>query len=578
MGAGVLLHIMIKSKNGLLERREITLVTDEIIEFARNKVESPDYKTFFNSKFDDDVWKLDRQSNKINIRFSYRNNEIKEICNKSNIDYKRFINELKCIAALRIGTCNINDLRGFVRYTLDEFVASEGFNILSEPQNKNHGHPLMHYLEFIKTLPYVDDEYLNLCKKTLNRIRIENNENKKERIHPCVLNEFQSYFILNDILDNFWKNCTNKELKYFYYPLYLFWKITTILPMRVTEFCVTPYNCLRKDGELFYLTIRRSHLKGSSSLVPKIHYYQIEKDYDEYEYEIPKWMYNLINEYKELTMEYKHLYNLLFSTEYMLEMNREPLWTANSNKVFSSLELADLLKDFYKKIVCYKYGYSIVSEKILKERYKNDDGSYEMSNDEIMLVQSKHTRHLAMINLIMRGCNPVMIREFAGHADELTSANYYGNVSKTVRCATKYLYDKAKNRRSSEKGFIQQDYEENPFALLINKENDYIVVDNGKCFSEKFIRGNYYDCGTVDGNCFSCKYFIPDTINDHQEQALMIDHEMDFLMKMLESNTINKRIEEFQVRSQLLESNIANYANQCWQELMEEDNGSETKV
>ena len=34
----------------------------------------------------------------------------------------------------------------------------------------------------------------------------------------------------------------------------------------------------------------------------------------------------------------------------------------------------------------------------------------------------------------------MIVKEFAGQADERISANYYGNVTKTARCITKILY------------------------------------------------------------------------------------------------------------------------------------------
>ena len=570
-----MLYITLKSKSGLIERKELEEITEGTISFAKEKLLSEEYQESLNGTFEDDIWKMNNQNITVFLRFNYKKDELQKICTNRGIDYAQFIVYLKTIIALRIGTCHIDSLRGSVKYTIDEFCRSDGFTKLTSPENKQHGQLLVHYLDFIVLLPFCNEEYIKLCKKTLNAIRIENIELKRERKHPCVLNEFKSYFILSDVLDEFWR-IGNETLKNFYYPFYLFWKITTILPMRVTEFCVTPYNCLRREGNICYLKIRRSHLKGSSSIIPKVHYYQIDKDYDTYEYEIPQWMYEIINKYRILTKGYNHPYNLLFSVDFALSIPGKELWTANHEKPFSSLELADMLKDFYINVLCGEYGYSVISEDALKKRYMNEDGSYEMAGDEIMIVKSKHTRHLAMINLIMRGCNPVMIREFAGHAGEMTSANYYGNVSKTVRCTTKYLYDKSKNRRSLEKGFIQQETEENPLSLMINEQEPFVNVDNGKCYSKRFLSGDIYDCGSVGGQCISCRYFIPDKLNSTGNNAELIDKEMDYIIKLLSSETIDNHITEFHLKSQLLESHITNYATQCWREYMEVEDGKET--
>ena len=575
-----LLQISISSKDGLERRMPLRELTDDIRELARKKYDTGYSQAILSPAFDADVWKLNNQVRTIILDFDYRRNEVIECVNGDpDIIVEQFIEDLKTIIALRIGTCDGVALRSAIRYSINCFIESEGYKKAVELPNPSSLSMVAYLVEFLMVLPYVSPEFLSEAKKKLAEVRFKMADFKRGVKPACTLNEFKSYFKLDDALDIFLDEYENTTLGQYFMPFIIFWKVTTILPMRVTEFCVTPYNCIRQDKDLYYLTIRRSRLKGSSSLSPKIHYYTINKDYDEYEYEIPKWLYDMIHKFQLATKNYAHPYGLLLSCEYTINCNIGHI-KATAEKVFGTDQMGILIKDFYSMFLVKKMGMTLVDEKTLENRYLDiTDGSYEMFDDEIMMLKAKHTRHLAMINLIMRGCNPMMIREFAGHADEVTSAHYYGNVSKTVRCATKILYDKVKNRRRGniDAGSVT---EINPLSLLVDTSNTYIEVDHGKCYSPAFLEGNLHDCGNVDGNCDVCRYFIANKENtDIQDNEAFVDKELEYLMKLLKSENLEKKMLEFQMKTQQLESDMANLSAQYWKELMRgEKDGKKEKV
>ena len=216
-----------------------------------------------------------------------------------------------------------------------------------------------------------------------------------------------------------------------------------------------------------------------------------------------------------------------------------------------------------------------MDEAILKKRYVDEeDGSYQLYEQEIMKILPKHTRHLAMINLILRGCNPVMIKEFAGHTNEATSAHYYGNITKTVRCVTKIMYDKNKNRAIKNK--LSNVTESHPLSLLIDEKEEFLKVDEGKCYSQEFIRGSITDCQVCGGNCRNCRYLIPDKKDSYINSDVDIDAEMDYLFEMLKDKDIDDRLTEFQLRMQNLQKEIADFANRLWME--EKENAEKKKV
>ena len=95
------------------------------------------------------------------------------------------------------------------------------------------------------------------------------------------LADFKSYLRFNEVIDAFWL-CADAPQKLFYFPLYFWWKLTAILPLRPMELLLTPRDCLRVCNEESILTVRRSKLKGNFNKVD----YRIANDYMLKEYTI----------------------------------------------------------------------------------------------------------------------------------------------------------------------------------------------------------------------------------------------------------------------------------------------------
>lgn len=554
-------------KSGFLIKEPICCIGDSELVEAQKKYQDAKNKGIIISDYSSNNWILSDQRSKINIIFDRNINELKNIRKSDAPSVDHILDNLKIFFLLRFGTCSLLTLKDFVYFTLKEIEESNFFEACKITPLCSNAAQIMYYIEFIRLICPEKKEYISECERKLSISRKLNAESKKGDKHPCELNEFQSYFRFDELLRDWWTNCKEEEKRY-YYPLYLFWIITTILPMRVTEFCLTPYNCIRNDDGRYYLTIRRSRLKGGYNDDIKIHYYSIEEDYNRFEYEIPEWLYNEINYYKTISQGYDRSYELLFSMEFLYKNKKNSIGAKSDDRVFDREVLGDILNDFYVSVVNKKY--KTINEECLMDRYMDEQyGLYQMEENEIMKVLPKHTRHLSMINLIMRGCNPMMIKEFAGHSKETTSCNYYGNVSKTVRCATKTLYDKSKSIQKKTASVK----EVNPLALMINKEDDFMEVDEGRCYSKNFINGDPTDCTVCGGVCINCRYCVPNK-KDHIFKDIncdQLDEELVYLMKMLSTSDIEDKLEEYQIRMQRLERDLGNYAERYFKFLVEED-------
>ena len=112
---------------------------------------------------------------------------------------------------------------------------------------------------------FVDSRIYNKCNQIsefFSLLKVDN-ESKLEQVFSALealtdefreyypsdqrtLASFESYFKFNDIVKHFWEESTSLNEKLFYFPVYLWWNLSGVLPMRPREFVLTPRNCLKK--------------------------------------------------------------------------------------------------------------------------------------------------------------------------------------------------------------------------------------------------------------------------------------------------------------------------------------------
>ena len=559
------------SNNGVIVSKVVTCLDDTIKQAALEKYDEYRKSGVCLSAYDDKIWALTNHRDKYYFTFSFQEVSLSGLFVKSHMSYDKFIDYLKVYVVLLIGRCSLDFLREFISFTIKETLSSEFYSKGVDIAYKDNASLISYYYELVKLISPESVEYLEvLTKAKINAVRTK--KDSKNNDQPCMLAEFQSYFLFDECITKYWFNAPT-ESKYFYFPLLLFWELTTILPLRVMEFCLTPFDCLStKDGN-YYITIRRTTLKGNNGSYRVIkHYYEIERDYKLYTYQINSKLYDLFNEYAHASSGFHRNYNLLFSLDFMQKYNPSlHKRDYDEDSIFDVEALNKLLSAFYNNVLIKEYGLSLVTETDLKERYvgMNDD-SYGILTGEIMKIQAKHTRHLAMINLVYNGCNPIIIKEFAGQADERISANYYGNVAKAARCITKILYDQSKGRDIQKK--ILSSYSRSPLSLFIDESSEYVPLDIGKCYSDRFIKDDYSDCEKCGLECTSCEFFIPDRNADIRLNEDDIDEEMRLISTIIKRDDIDLKLTEYQTKYHNFQQKLGRYIEQTRRDL---DNGSE---
>ena len=299
--------------------------------------------------------------------------------------------------------------------------------------------------------------------------------------HQRKLAHYQSYLRLSDILQKFWASATEKE-RIFYFPVWFWYNITGVLPLRPTECVLTPRNCIREMHGKYYITVRRTKLKGKRQSSK----YSIASDYDLKEYPITNHLAKNIQFYLSATQDiYTSDIDVLFCKSSQFE-SIAPSCENDHHYTYSNLN--QCLSYFYRDVIVRKYGYNIVS------------GHDNLLDYEIEKINLGDTRHIAMISLAISGSSPTICKELAGHDSIVISAHYYTNLTEFLDVLGYERYREIKSTMSKAHG-----------ASI----STCYPVEKGYCQCEQVWGGDYSPCVSavntdgIPGSCTVCRWYMP---------------------------------------------------------------------
>lgn len=435
--------------------------------------------------FEDKTWQTTDEYSNVGLHFNFNEySYMKYYYPMLNIPFHNFIEYVKVFIIYSMGKCilhtlqNIlNDLKKIIKMDPEEIYAINPELKINYPNYLIDFFTILPKLndsDFIDNITYALDEYLVM--------RYSNNVSSQRN-----LVSFDSYFLFNDIITDYWNSNISNEIRLFYYPLYLFWQITAIIPLRPREFILTPRDCLIKKDDGFYLKLRRNKIKGSDKRIT----YKIEDDYTITTYKIPNKLADKIQKYISFTNEFEHTeLETLFVTD--MHFKHWGQKKHSNSRYFTYVNLNTLMRYFYKDIICGTYKFNIVYDKI-------------PGKNEINYIHLGDTRHIALINIIAEGNSVVTAMMLAGHNDVNTSAHYYSNISNLIECKTYRQY------RHILEGKVT--YQVSKYKPTFNISEYKRLDDGGKCFSNEFRNGNISDCMNSSGPsgeigyCPNCKYY-----------------------------------------------------------------------
>lgn len=508
---------LIENEESIYYQSVLKKITNKEINEAKQIFEKYKEQGVIMSDYEDDAWKV---SNEVfTTTISVNINEVDAAKNLKIISVKELKNIIKVYIVFLLGTTGLNELRNLAVGIRKVLIATKYFSKYPENDECLKDYKIQTFLQLI---PELEEQYFVECDYYHGQ-----GENRR------TLAEYQSYFIFNDIINEYFPSAPQKE-KERYFPVFIWWKITTVLPLRATETLVIPYDCVTYKNEKYYIKVRRSKLKGSDT---EIRHYNVKQDYKIYEYETTKEIADMVAEYKDLCKKYKkpnsdallssEMFYETYSKEYNYGMKKD-------EKYITRAHMARLLRNFYNQVIGKKYNYQILN-KVDMDTVDEHGELRSLADNEIVQISLGDTRHIAIQNMMLNGCNILLANEITAHNEINTIFHYAGNLKNLVKCKA-YSLNK-KNKREEMMDFCSKK-ETNRVDNILNPIQgiSYVNVENGRCYSPNMVdHDNPKDCYVTAGDCECCKYYRCENVKKTKDITKLYEIELENRIKRLDT-------------------------------------------
>ncbi|MBI5994908.1 hypothetical protein [Clostridium perfringens] len=540
---------------------ETPIVSEEFIRFNIEDIE--EYKKLFNSykgrgvineetEFDNNTWSVNNATYNFSIQFNFSEVVYKKMqATKGSMQsFEDFIVSLKAFTLYsfsEVGTRRMKEylsqFKKLFHHTifLSQDIVDDGF-FTKNATLWRAIYPLSLYLNFNEDFLY-NDELLENINEYYNFKLNEYIREEYERQHGIsrtakvrrLLPLYSTMFKFDDIINDFIQTSYGDERE-MYFPIILWWKITTIIPLRATEFSITPLNCIgaRDSKGRNVITLYRTVAKGARTMA----LHTFDEKYKKYEFPVTEEIVGLINEYKDMVKNYdieedfygngcagaierKQLLSMRSHFKFIDIGSFSVLDRSKNIDTFTTNQFNSLIKRFMKDIVWGKYKIQVTSKKRLYVDFE-DDLETNFSNS-MQTINMMDTRHFAIMNLVHLGYSPSTIQRIVGH-DKISSSFAYSDHQEVftdcyvMSIAKKKAFDK----NSEFKNIILDmsfesvfgEYESNGhrrYNMLKYKntspENKIkATLDEGYCVYDK---DDMLPCKLLLGNHRRCKFFVP---------------------------------------------------------------------
>lgn len=442
--------------------------------------------------FDDSTWHMTDEYAGYGIDFEIDPSKAKESLDMLGVTASDLSIYMKYFVVFRLGLLSLGAFRSIV-HQIKAIIYLPSDRSIRNVSALGEGAKCSELIDFFSGIPVTGETaqlYIDGISDELEALNDEEMLAETSNDGRRRLATFESYFLFEEILNDFWRNCTNEHEKAFYYPVYLWWKITAVVPTRPKEFVVTPRDCLHKTSSGWQLTLRKSIIKGAT----KRKGYKISRDFAEHKYLITDELADSIQEYMQITKDYPRtdIDTLFIPDPHYMEWGYS---RKINSRYYTYINLYTALKYFYSRIIVEKYGYVIVP------KTKN-----VLDDNEIQFITLGDTRHISMISMIIEGASPVTAMLMAGHSSVDTSAHYLGNISTLVECRT---MKEVKRLAAGAESFSLSHYNRSSMQMA-----DFTALGgNARCYSPLFARDDYSDCEKVAGPhgeigwCEKCPFY-----------------------------------------------------------------------
>lgn len=419
----------------ILKNIDIQLVKEETVDLSNIKetlktrlensglLQTKSTKYTSDATFESDIWILKQDLNQVycNLDMEFLNDmkRFNHMSNESIIVFKCWLsrkildgestgklrNALTSVESIikLTNNFNLNDIENNTGNSIATFLAS-----YKGKTKKDKADEILDYIYYLDELDIAEDGHYKALESILTQsYDREDKARKLPSENEMLLFDFYlKYFYEED-------KKFDENIKMFYMPLLIWWKLTTIIPIRPSELCSEmKRDCLIKEDEKYYILINRVKVNNSNKgVVRKSRIPLLNK------IEVTKEIYDLIDLYIRKTNGYGKS-DTLFSYRALCAFRKNiainnaneygyitmPEVQKNDEDNFSVNVLGPLLDNFHKQILSKSYGLNI--------------------NDNIDLGD---TRHLAFTSLLLQGVSPIEIAMLGGHTSLSSQDHYQGH-------------------------------------------------------------------------------------------------------------------------------------------------------
>ncbi|MEZ2649682.1 integrase [Bacillus wiedmannii] len=396
------------------ESIEIAELSDEAfelefsIELAIENLKSIEINRFSEFDFNNNLWQLYDEERDIMMYFRFNRLE-EELQGKQLNQLKTLTVVMKCWVASLLVQYHFRTVYTNFKYVLDELITTECFrkhlldDFIEKMKLKGDRTQSLLASALLNFFNYYDNfegamEYLNFLSTIPS-------SKPKTRTIPTVKDCLKFAWILND----FYTKSNNTDWKYVYfYPVRIWWHLTTVIPIRIGEFLLLRRDCVDNEGNQYYLYLSRIKNKKSAGKRQKVE-----------RIEISHKLYNMVKEYIELTEEYGYSKTLLSYRAYKgisLTNKLNSSKTKRNPNVLTSYTFHRILNDFYNDVIAtspYNFTVRAVGEDSEQEIRQSRNNSIVFDFER--RLRPNDTRHIAFLSLMIQGFHPVEIARLGGH-------------------------------------------------------------------------------------------------------------------------------------------------------------------
>lgn len=470
-----------QSELDALNGEEFDLLTS--IEISKEILEEESKKSLKSQlDFGSDIWELfiDTVGYPRKIDF----NIAKDIVQfNKKIDKEDFIIVIKCWVASLIHQSSPFHVQSLYR-SLVEFLRISNcfdYNVLDDVATllENHNKTRKVYdlslsaLNFIEYYRGIDKDY------KYGRLLSELRESLPFVQEARKLPPTKEVQVFHKIIEDYFNRIDKENLDYlFYFPIYFWWKLTMIIPLRPCELVKIQRDCLIEENGYYYIQLPRKKQKNKNriQIIDKIM--------------IPHKLANDIIHYQEKLKNFNKCTTLLHPGIKRSKKSKNQNLTQ-----YTTVRHKYILSLFYKNIVSGVYGLTM----------KFDDRGLPTTDDEVdsiyhitKPIAPGDTRHFSMLNLMRQGYHPIEIARLAGHTSLYVQKNYYGHLEYWVDSTILELMEKITAEiETSKSAILDEDFKNNfvfkPIKdVKIPLDLGYCTDPNQNCAVESHFFCEYY--------------------------------------------------------------------------------------